>query len=92
MTTQDGGPAFPFAHSSVDGSVTTCDGMSLRDYAAIHAPASEIDGMIPQDRKECAAALGLSDYKEYVVAIHYPMLLSRARYAWADAMLRAREE
>ena len=65
---------------------------SLRDYMATHAPAAEIDSMIPHGVAECADLLGLSSAQDYIYSTHYPMLVSRARYAWADAMLRERDK
>ncbi len=87
MTTQDDentSPLGPF--------IAPVTSMSLRDYMATHAPASEIDGMMPKTIGDSAAALGLDSWKKYVTATHYPILVSRARYAWADAMMRVREE
>lgn len=63
--------------------------ISLRDYFAIHAPASEI--VVPDTVLGCAQALGL-DLKDYDDSQHYTRVVARARYAYADAMLVEREK
>ena len=75
----DGGPIHP---------TMTSVGITLRDYAAIHAPASEIADMLPATAVDCAEFLGLD--VPYVFMDHYPLLIRKARYQWADAMLAAR--
>lgn len=71
MSRPDGGPAFP-SHVSM-GEVAQ-QGMSLRDYFAIHATERDI------------AAHDCTDEVPAVVRSR-----EAARYAFADAMLAARE-
>jgi len=48
MTIKDGGPAFPLSTvDPFDRSVTTCDGMALRDYFAAKAMQGLMDAAIP---------------------------------------------
>lgn len=87
----DGGPAYPSwdVPGELDGPVMR--GMSLRDYFAAAAPAAEIEGMTPNAIKECEKFLGI-DAGQYNWIEHYPQMVAKARYMWADAMLRARRE
>ena len=67
----DGGPAFP------------CDrfgepGMSLRDYIAIHARASDVNKWHQKLGEDC-------NWSKTPTT-------EQAKYAYADAMLRAREK
>ena len=62
-------PAFPL-HYTV-GSPYNAEGMTLRDYIAIHAPHEEV-----------------MNYLEYPKCMNW----QEARYKYADAMLKAREE
>lgn len=61
--------------------------VSLRDYFATHAPASEI--VVPDTIQDCAMYLGI-DPRDYNGDQHYPRVVARARYAYADAMLAER--
>ena len=95
MNTQpnDGGPAFPITQLilAADGSVervVISPGMTLRNYMIIHAPASEVDSLIPDSVGEITKWLGVENY---TFREHYPMALAKARGIWADAMLSARE-
>jgi len=48
MTIKDGGPAFPLSTvDPFDRSVTTCDGMALRDYFAAKAMQGLMDAAMP---------------------------------------------
>jgi hypothetical protein len=85
----DGGPAFPYERKYSDGVMGVSDGMTLRDYAALHAPADEIRDIVPSTIGECAAYIGIS-FSEYVADEHYAKALAKARFAWADAMLAER--
>lgn len=84
---QDGGAAFPRASGPeprVDSATDYTDGMSLRDYFAAHAPllASTHDHGVPRP------PVGSSDADWFVYQLR---VLAASRYAYADAMLRARE-
>ena len=83
---KDGGPAFPPNAGWRDDDVN-CRGMSLRDYLAARAPADEIQEIGGTSAKECAVYLGIENYE---FPKHYLMLLAKARYQWADAMLAER--
>lgn len=78
----DGGPAFPTEW-------TGHTGMSLRDYLAAHAPQKEVDAIIGQRVKDAANFLGISE-DVYVPLTHYVQCVTKARYVWADNMLKAR--
>lgn len=83
MTTEKDtrGSAFPCPHPSAPEL-----GMTLRDYCMIHAPSTEIDGLIPPSIGELERYLdipaGTYDYKT-----DYPRVLAKARGIWADAMI-----
>lgn len=81
---KDGGAAFPYP--GPQGTFGE-NGMSLRDYLAARAPADEIQEIGGTSAKECAAYLGIENYE---FPKHYLMLLAKARYQWADAMLAER--
>lgn len=83
---KDGGPAFPHP----DYLHTGADGTSLRDWFAAHAPAQEIDNMVPNSISEAASYIGITA-KEYRAQEHYVQALAKARYLWADQMLKTRE-
>ena len=82
---KDGGPAFPLY--CVPGDLMNASGMSLRDYLAARAPTDEIQEIGGTSAKECAVYLGIENYE---FPKHYLMLLAKARYQWADAMLAER--
>lgn len=79
MNPENGGPI-----NGVDG---VTEGLSIRDYFAIRAPVEALDP--EQSIKEAAAELGIKA-EEYKCLIHYPLLLAKRAYAYADAMLAAR--
>jgi len=60
--------------------------MTLRDYYMAHAPAEEIDVIIPSKRAEW---LGIRE-DQYRMPEHYILCLAKARALWADAMLAER--
>lgn len=88
---KDGGPAFPQHGWSKDPETLERmkmeGGMSLRNWFAGTAAHDDLD--IPQTVEDCAAMLGID---KYVNTIHYPRLISMARYRYADAMLAEREK
>ena len=80
----DGGPAFPIPNATdMDGYVYApeASGMSLRDYAAIHA---DIPWKLVTD---------IADREEYrLPAGELLQIAAEMRYAYADAMLAEREK
>lgn len=84
MNKDNGGPAFP--------GLAGCyhNGMSLRDYIAIHALQDDLS--LPQTIRECAAFLGLQFESEYSNRQHWVQVVSKARYIYADAMLAERRK
>lgn len=99
----DGGPAFPQSEHSActffDGG-KTCDGMSLRAYAAIKLRVPEsgvdwLDDMIRRAKRDefagqaligiCQSEMGETEF------LVEPEVLARAAYKMADAMLAARK-
>jgi hypothetical protein len=89
MSDKDGGPAFPVTPSDRNGQYATELGMTLRDYAALHAPADEIRDIAPNKVDDCAAYIGIAS-EHYLGSRDYIRVLAKARYAWADAMLKER--
>lgn len=101
MTTKHtGGPAFPmvvteYNPDSESMEATSPGGMTLRDYFIAHAPASEIETIIPVAIGDMLDFIGIrygpqAALSTYRRAVHYPMALAKARLIWADAMLKAR--
>lgn len=90
----DGGAAFPVPGLSnlPNGEfLHPTNGMSLREYLMAHAPASEIQGLVPGTGAKCAASIGVP-VSEYKFEVHYAEVLAVARRKWADAMIRAAGE
>ena len=81
----NGGPAFPVQYSNeADGpTVMPSDGMSLRDYFAVHASAEDLRPHMEVIRE--------SQRKQYGAAILPDNWVSIARYMHADQMLEARK-
>lgn len=65
-------------------------GMSLRDYMATHAPASEIGKIVPRSLNGRIQYLGEDLNFYYLGEVHDMQCDAKARYQWADAMLAAR--
>lgn len=76
----NGGPAFPFVDSA---SPHEHQGMSLRDYFAVHASDADL--------KAQADILREDQRKQYGAPILPDNWTSLARYMHADAMLEARK-
>ena len=76
----NGGPAFPFVDSA---SPHEHQGMSLRDYFAVHASAEDLRPHMEVIRE--------SQRKQYGAAILPDNWASIARYMHADQMLEARK-
>lgn len=64
-------------------------GLTMRDYFAAHVPMSALGGEEGRSCKEGASLLGIK-LEDYVADVHFPMLLAKAAYRYADAMLAAR--
>lgn len=96
----DGGSAFPVAdpfgaHSpaNIDEAKRLANGMTLRDYFAIRATDKDIlpymSKGVPMTKAVPDSSFGLGGKRLENVTV-YPTR-EQARYAFADAMLRARE-
>lgn len=90
MTKNNGGPAFPTDSAAQVGPQTWhFEGMTLRDYFAAKAMAvaaeAEADRTIGDTEKQLGLKRGAYDYDT-----HWPVLVARAAYRFADAMLEAR--
>ena len=96
----DGGPAFPgtgiVSWRNCEGGLQNAadnvriPGMSLRDYFA--ARASESDLAEPGDVGACKKMLGMKEDEKWVFERDFPRLRAMTRYAYADAMILAREK
>jgi len=83
-----GGAAFPSGLTAADGSVVHCFGMSLRDWFATHCPEKELPTLtVGNVRKR----FSLSN-NEYGTDAQWRIMRCEARFAYADAMLKARGE
>ena len=89
-TIDNSGPAFPYEHRPWfgDGTVNRSLGMSLRDYFAAHAPTGE-EGIATPALSQMEEFLGI-EKGTYNWLVHWPMVVAKARYVYADAMLAAR--
>lgn len=86
-TINDGGPAFPrpAVFTATQGLASPeKDGMSLRDYMAIHASADDLRAQAEIIRSTQISAGGMGILPENWAIT--------ARYMHADAMLKARKE
>lgn len=63
------------------------NGMTLRDYFAIHAPTDELP--IKDTIDFCASYIGI-EREKYNVIMDYRKVVAKARYEFADAMLAER--
>ena len=102
MQKKDGGPAFPSVQrlellksihiSEADKEViyTECRGASLRDWFAAEAKYEDL--FIPVSIAECVAYIGLPSEEPYAPSRHWPRVVAKARYEFADAMLAERDK
>lgn len=98
MAECDGGPAFPIPDVyAPDGNGTQgCAGMTLRDYFAIHAPepspneAARAFDVIERPGTSPTSDPSYADWLQRVHPARYRIGATAARYAYADAMLKAR--
>ena len=92
MTTNTGGSAFPIIHPPVEGITcggVECYGLTIRDYFAAKATEEDIKAHIYGPIARQIRSVGSMGEKREVDA---PSVRSReeAKYAYADAMLKAR--
>ena len=92
MTKDTGGPAFPTKNYATFQPIAEgySEGMTLRDYFAIHATEEDIQRHLPTGRiieVVVETMIGLKEVEKQ------PERRTReqARYAFADAMLKARQ-
>jgi len=88
MKKNDGGPAFP--ESGERGKAAGGEGMSLRDYFAVHGPEpnkGDIDTVQEQERSR-------NPHNDHYKPKRHSRkeIAAILRYRFADAMLAAREE
>jgi hypothetical protein len=76
-------PAFPQTATSF--SIKGCEGMTLRDYFAIHASHDEIDCMFIDDLVWCAKLIGIKEQD-------YNGRNIKASYEIADAIISHEKE
>ena len=89
--TNTGGPAFPLSTvDPYDRSVTTCDGMTLRDYFAAKASEEDIAAHIWKGFNELTIRTA-GDGTKYEASQAARWAREEAKYRYADAMLKARE-
>ena len=78
----NGGPAFPSKKLDISsGEYFPVNGMTLRDYFAAKATSSDIDRIMYEREKNCLT---------HMPVIYQAMSREEAKYAYADAMLKAR--
>jgi len=97
-----GGPAFPGNHSYIDGMAASFEGMTHRDYAAIHADQPGIAEIVSMAGLTHSAGQVWSDgqtslgpFESWWRSIPNSerfMLSARVRYAMADALLAVKAE
>lgn len=88
----DGGSAFPCYVPNGHSDKFGIGGMSLRDYFAIHANSDVVESIAGSTIKDVAKFLGMDDAALYMPAVHWPAAETKARYIYADMMLKARNE
>lgn len=86
MTTNTGGPAFPVNNEAL----LRERGMTLRDYFAIHASEDDIQRHLPTGRVVDVVTPNGFGGKSVERRPEF-RTREQARYAFADAMLKARE-
>lgn len=87
-TKKDGGPAFPFVEFQFPGGASHASfspGMSLRDWFAGQAIAS---GLVKDSYPDWQLNAW---FGKYATGIEREKIAAKAAYAYADAMLKARE-
>lgn len=91
-----GGPAFPFAYKTSDGineTVHINEGMTLRDYAAIHADLDKLEfATLDSILEFVGAAAPEHDITMGEIIELSAKAAAKVRYAYADAMIAEREK
>ena len=86
-TKNDGGPAFGHGDPTHGGD----PGMTLRDWFAGTAHPDSLGISDEMSMGVAAASAGVTT-EDYDPQKHWPEIVAKARYIYADAMLKAREE
>jgi len=84
MTKNTGGPAFPTQ-------VASYEGMTLRDYFAAKASEEDIQAHIWKGVNEIQIRTA-PDGTKYEISVAATWTREQAKYRYADAMLKAREQ
>ncbi len=91
----DGGPVFPHEFKYGDGSAQRCEGMNLRQYAAIHLRVPDsgtdwLDAMIVEAKRDELAAKAMQSYLLDKDRDSFTLeQWAKSAYYMADAMLKA---
>ena len=85
MSTDTGGPAFPFVMDKEDFDT----GMTLRDYFAAKAPLDSLK-FASEEAAAKFAGMSVPTTDEELVVVGFACS-ARAAYIYADAMLKARQ-
>ena len=94
----DGGPVFPHEFKYGDGSAQRCEGMNLRQYAAIklrvpNSGTDWLDAMIVEAKRDELAAKAMQSYLLDKDRDSFTFeQWAQASYEMADAMLSARDQ
>ncbi len=88
-----GGPAFPnYSHTESGHTFTEWEGMTLRDWFAAHAPSDLFEWFNTSQAVEKFTGIECVGEQGSLAKASTGMLKECVlRYAWADAMLLARE-
>lgn len=86
--TNDNPPAFP---CSSEQDHYERGGMALRDYFAANMPYDLANELVGDSVSSAAEFLGI-DAKDYTPIKHWPLVVAKANYMYADAMMQARKE
>jgi hypothetical protein len=89
--TNTGGPAFPCEWDYINSSREAANGMTLRDYFAAKASEEDIQAHIWKGFNEVQIRTAL-DGKKYETSAAATWTREQAKYLYADAMLKARDE
>lgn len=68
----------------------TTPGLTLRDHFASLAPQYVVDTICGDSHAAAREFIGLADDVPYNYSLHYPIVDAKARYIYADVMLKAR--
>lgn len=82
-------PAFAAVAVGPSGDIFSSDGLTKREWFAGMAHTSDL--YLPDSIDECAEYIGVAK-EDYKASVHWPIAVTKARYAYADAMLKAGAE